>query len=111
MTTVEATSSELPASLSDLVVRRLRHLSAATLELLQVTAVLGDAVSLRDVAAVPRRSPTEVVSQLRDAFDAQLLDEDGDRVVFRHQLVHDAIYHHVPGRRPGASSTARPPAR
>src|SRR5262252_4044754 len=94
--TVEATTPELPASLSDLVVRRLRHLPAATLELLQVTAVLGDAVSLRDVAAVARRPPAEVVGQLRDAFDAQLLDEAGDRVVFRHQLVHDAIYQHMP---------------
>ncbi|HMJ80414.1 MAG TPA: AAA family ATPase, partial [Candidatus Dormibacteraeota bacterium] len=93
---VEATTSELPASLSDLVVRRLRHLPRATLELLQVTAVLGDAVSLRDVAAVARRPPAEVVGQLSDAFDAQLLDEGDDRVVFRHQLVHDAIYQHMP---------------
>jgi DNA-binding CsgD family transcriptional regulator len=93
---VEATTSELPASLGALVVRRLRHLPPETLELLQVTAVLGDAVSLRDVAAVARRSPTEVVGQLSDAFDAQLLDEAEDRVVFRHQLVHDAIYQHVP---------------
>jgi hypothetical protein len=93
---VEATTSELPASLSELVVRRLRHLPTATLELLQVTAVLGDAVSLRDVAAVARRPPAEVVSQLGDAFDAQLLDEADDRVVIRHQLVHDAIYQHVP---------------
>ena len=93
---VEATTSELPASLSDLVVRRLRHLPAATRQLLQVTAVLGDAVSLRDVAAVARRSPAEVVGQLSDAFDAQLLGEADDRVVFRHQLVHDAIYQHMP---------------
>jgi DNA-binding CsgD family transcriptional regulator len=93
---VEATASELPPSLSELVVRRLRHLPRATLELLQVTAVLGDAVSLRDVAAVARRPPVEVVGQLRDAFEAQLLDEAGERVVFRHQLVHDAIYQQVP---------------
>jgi len=93
---VEATTSELPASLSDLVVRRLRHLPRATLELLQVTAVLGDAVSLRDVAAVARRPPAGVVGQLAGAFDAQLLDEAGGRVVFRHQLVHDAIYRHTP---------------
>jgi DNA-binding CsgD family transcriptional regulator len=93
---VEATASELPTSLSDLVVRRLRHLPRATLELLQVTAVLGDAVSLRDVAAVARRPPAEVVGQLREAFDAQLLDEADDRVVFRHQVVHDAIYQHLP---------------
>jgi DNA-binding CsgD family transcriptional regulator len=93
---VEATASELPASLGDLVVRRLRHLPRATLELLQVTAVLGDAVSLRDVAAVARRPPAEVVGQLCDAFDARLLDEAGGRVVFRHQLVHEAIYRHMP---------------
>ena len=94
--TVEPTTFELPASLSDLVVRRLRHLPTATLELLQVTAVLGDAVSLRDVAAVAGRPPADVVGQLRDAFEAQLLDEADDRVVFRHQLVHEAIYQHVP---------------
>jgi DNA-binding CsgD family transcriptional regulator len=94
---VEPTTFELPASLSDLVVRRLRHLPTATLELLEVTAVLGDAVSLRDVAAVARRPPAKVVGQLRDAFEARLLDEaGGDRVVFRHQLVHDAVYQHVP---------------
>src|SRR6516162_10191343 len=93
---VEATTSELPPSLSDLVVRRLRHLPRATLELLQVTAVLGDAVSLRDVAAVARQPPAEVVGQLSDAFDAQLLDEADDQVVFRHQLVHDAIYQRMP---------------
>jgi DNA-binding CsgD family transcriptional regulator/tetratricopeptide (TPR) repeat protein len=94
--TVEPTTFELPASLGDLVVRRLRHLPTATLELLQITAILGDAVSLRDVAAVARRPPAEMVGQLRAAFDAQLLDEADDRVVFRHQLVHDAIYQHVP---------------
>jgi DNA-binding CsgD family transcriptional regulator len=93
---VEPTTFELPASLSDLVVRRLRHLPTRTLELLQITSVLGDAVSLRDVATVARRPPAEVVGELRDAFDAQLLDEADDRVVFRHQLVHDAIYRHVP---------------
>ncbi len=93
---VEATTTELPVSLSDLVVRRLRPLSPDTLDLLQITAVLGDAVSLRDVAAVARKSPTEVVRELGDAFAAHLLDEADDRVVFRHQLVHDAIYQHVP---------------
>jgi DNA-binding CsgD family transcriptional regulator/tetratricopeptide (TPR) repeat protein len=94
--TLEPTTFELPASLSDLVVRRLRHLPATTLELLQVTAVVGDAVSLRDVAAVIRRPPAVVVGELGPAFDAQLLDQADDRIVFRHQLVHDAIYRHVP---------------
>jgi DNA-binding CsgD family transcriptional regulator len=93
---IDVTTSELPASLGELVVRRLRHLPPATLELLRVTAVLGDAVSLRDIAAVTRRPPAEVVGQLSHAFAARLLDEADERVVFRHQLVHDAIYQHVP---------------
>ncbi len=94
--TVEATTSELPASLDELVVRRLRDLPTATLELLRVAAVLGDAVSLRDVAAVAGRPPPEVVGSLVPAFAAQLLDEVDDGIVFRHQLVHDAIYRHMP---------------
>jgi len=93
---IEATTSELPASLSDLVVRRLRDLPTPTLELLQITAVLGDAVSLRDVAAVAHRPTVDVVGQLGHAFDTQLLDTADERVVFRHQLVHDAIYQRIP---------------
>ena len=93
---VDATTSDLPASLHALVVRRLRHLPKPTRDLLQVTAVLGDDVPLRDVATVAHRSPMDVVAQLADAYDAQLLDETEDRVVFRHQVVHDAIYQNVP---------------
>jgi DNA-binding CsgD family transcriptional regulator len=93
---VDVTSSELPDSLSELVVRRLRDLPVPTLDLLQVAAVLGDAVSLRDVAAVAGRTSSYVAGQLGAAYDAQLLDEVDERVVFRHQLVHDAIYQHVP---------------
>ena len=93
---IDVTSSDLPASLSELVVRRLRDLPGPTLDLLQVTAVLGDAVSLREVAAVARRTPSDVARQLGAAYDARLLDEVDERVVFRHQLVHDAIYQHVP---------------
>ncbi len=94
--TIELTSSELPDSLSALVVRRLRYLPPSTLELLQVTAVLGDAVSILDVAAVARRPAGEVIAQLTEAFEARLLDSRDDSVVFRHQLVHDAVYQHMP---------------
>jgi hypothetical protein len=73
-----------------------RRLPAAALGLLQVTGVLGDAVSLGDVAAVAGRPPGEVAGQLAAAFDARRLDQAGGRVVFRRQLVPDAIYRHLP---------------
>ena len=53
----EATADELPGSLRDLVLRRLGYLPTATLELLQVASVLGDAVSIHDLAVVRRRPP------------------------------------------------------
>ena len=93
---VETRSATLPTSLSDLVVRRLQDLSPATFELLRVAAVLGDAVWVHDLAAVAHRTPEEVVGLLGEAFDARLLDEAEDRVVFRHQLVQAAIYQRIP---------------
>jgi DNA-binding CsgD family transcriptional regulator/tetratricopeptide (TPR) repeat protein len=93
---VEPTSTELPDSLRELVVRRLRYLPETTIELLQITAVLGDAVSIDDVGAVARRPATEVVAGLREAFQARLLGEQDEAVVFRHQLVHDAVYQSMP---------------
>ena len=59
---------------------------------------------------VARRTPAEVAGQLSEAFDAQLLDEVDERVVFRHQLVHDAIYQQCLHRL-AASCIARPRSR
>ena len=94
--TIEVAAPDLPGSLRELVVRRLRYLSEPTLALLRITAVVGDSVSVRDVATVARRPAREVISQLDEAFRAGFLVADGDDVVFRHQLVHDAIYLSVP---------------
>jgi DNA-binding CsgD family transcriptional regulator/tetratricopeptide (TPR) repeat protein len=93
---VETHATELPGSLRELVIRRLRFLSEPTLELLQFAAMLGDAVSIPDLAIVSQRPPKDVIALLTDAFRAGLLDGSNDGVVFRHQLVHDAIYQHVP---------------
>lgn len=95
-TFAEAIADELPDSLHELVLRRLRYLSAPALELLRIAAVLGDAVSVHDVAAMARRSAVDVVRHLDEAFRARLLDERADALVFRHQLVHDAIYQDLP---------------
>jgi DNA-binding CsgD family transcriptional regulator/tetratricopeptide (TPR) repeat protein len=93
---VEATADELPSTLRDLVLRRLRYLPVRTLDLLQLASVLGDAVSIRDLAVVARRDPTDVVADLTEAFRGKLLDERDRAVVFRHQLVQQAIYEDLP---------------
>lgn len=92
----DVTGSELPDSLRDLVLRRLGDLPQTTLDLLQVVAVLGDAVTIRDIATVTQRTAVDLLPDLREAFRSRLLGEEADSVVFRHQLVHDAIYQSTP---------------
>ena len=91
-TTAEAVADDLPGSLRELVLRRMRYLPPATLDLLQLAVVLGDAVSVRDLATVARRPASEIARDLAEAYRASLLDAHDDALVFRHQLVHDAIY-------------------
>jgi DNA-binding CsgD family transcriptional regulator/tetratricopeptide (TPR) repeat protein len=88
--------AELPDSLRELVVRRLRYLPDPTLKMLQFTAVLGDTASVRDLATITRRPGSEVVADLAEAFRSGVVGEAGDAIVFRHQLVHDAIYQEMP---------------
>jgi predicted ATPase len=93
---VEAVADELPSTLRDLVLRRLRYLPVGTLNVLQLASLLGEAVSIRDLAVVAHRPPSELMTDLSEAFRARLLDERADAVAFRHQLVQQAIYEDVP---------------
>jgi DNA-binding CsgD family transcriptional regulator/tetratricopeptide (TPR) repeat protein len=92
----EATADSLPDSFRHLVLRRLQYLPTAALELLQMAAVLGDAVSVHDLAAVARRSVADIIDGLAEAFRARLLDDHDEAVVFRHELVREAIYEDLP---------------
>jgi DNA-binding CsgD family transcriptional regulator len=92
----EAIADELPGSLRDLVLRRLHYLPDSALALLQFASALGDAASIHELAAVAGRQPDEVVVALTEAFRSRLLDEHQDEVVFRHQLIQEAIYQDMP---------------
>jgi hypothetical protein len=93
---VDATADELPSSLREIVLRRIRYLPPDSLDLLQLASVLGDAASVEDLAAVSRRPAKDVMADLAEAYRARLLDERDDAVVFRHQLVQQAIYESLP---------------
>ncbi|MDP1821358.1 MAG: AAA family ATPase [Acidimicrobiales bacterium] len=89
-------SALLPDSFRALVLRRLGDLPPPTIHLLRTAAVLGDAFSVRHLAAVAQRTTAEVVEGLGPAYRARILQEEGDTVAFRHQLVQDAIYQDLP---------------
>jgi len=83
----------------------LRHLSllpAPTRELLSLAAVLGGAFSAHDLSLVSGRPVVDLAPLLREAVGAGVLGERGDRLVFRHDLMREALYEEIPGGiRPG----------
>lgn len=91
-----AADGSLPDSFGSLVLRRLRYLPDATLATLRVAAVLGDVFSLVDLSTITGRGAVELVEHLRPAVGSRLLREESGKLAFRHQLVHDAIYHDIP---------------
>ncbi|MGH9285208.1 MAG: AAA family ATPase, partial [Acidimicrobiales bacterium] len=87
-----ATGAAVADSLQRTVLRRLRSLPGPTVDALKVAAVLGRRFRLDQLAAVTARMPAELVPVLEDALAAGVLGEEGGELVFRHELIRDAIY-------------------
>ncbi|MEU1055307.1 AAA family ATPase [Streptomyces sp. NPDC005876] len=75
---------------------RLAPLSPGTLGFLQVGAVLGRRFRFQDAAALGGRSPAALVEVLGEAVRAGLLADEGDFLVFRHDLLRQAVYADIP---------------
>lgn len=75
---------------------RLASLPARTLRLLQVGAVLGRRFAVADAAELCGHKPSELLDALEAAIRGGLLDDDGDRLVFRHDLLRQAVYGGIP---------------
>ncbi|MEV6836955.1 AAA family ATPase [Streptomyces sp. NPDC051133] len=75
---------------------RLSSLHPDTLRFLRMGAVLGRAFGFHDAAALCGRPPAALVPALEEAVRAGLLDDDGDQLVFRHDLLRRAVYVDIP---------------
>lgn len=92
----EVEEVQVPPSLRLTILRRLGVLTEPTLDLLRLAAVLGPTFSLGDLATVVNRPATDLVSSLEEARRAGVLGEVGERLGFRHHLVHEALYRELP---------------
>ncbi|MFD4661434.1 AAA family ATPase [Kitasatospora sp. NPDC058444] len=91
------TSAEaVPSGLVVGVRGRLRSLRPGTLRFLRMGAVLGRGFGFQDAAALCGRPTTALIPALEEAVRAGLLDDDGDRLVFRHDLLRQAVYADIP---------------
>jgi predicted ATPase len=67
-----------------------------TLQTLRTASILGTSFTLTDLVTVAGRSALELSVALTEAVRAQVLEDDGDRLRFRHDLIRDAIYEDLP---------------
>ncbi|MEV6735082.1 AAA family ATPase [Streptomyces sp. NPDC051364] len=91
-------AADCPAPpLTMLITHRLAYLRDEVLQVLRVASVLGAGCTVGDLAAV-LGGPTHVLlTSIADAEAAGVLADTGRSIVFRHDLVRQALYDAVPG--------------
>ncbi|MGW2304940.1 ATP-binding protein [Streptomyces sp. NPDC001809] len=92
----EVASPFVPTGLVSGVRGRIGSLSPDTLTLLRMGAVLGRRFAFPDAAALCERPPATLITALDEALRAGLLDEDGELLSFRHDLLRQAVYADIP---------------
>jgi DNA-binding CsgD family transcriptional regulator len=87
----------LPHSFIDRVSQQLRSLPHHCLRLVQVSSVLGNTFLIDDAAALMSESAEALtLSSLEPAIRAGILDDDGEALSFRHELLRQAVYEGIP---------------
>lgn len=92
----ESTGRSVPSGLVVGVRGRLSTLSADTLHFLRIGAVLGRRFRFQDAAALSGRSPAAMIGPLDEAVRTHVLADEGESLIFRHDLLRQAVYADIP---------------
>jgi DNA-binding CsgD family transcriptional regulator len=93
----EVAETVLPPTLRLTILRRVSFLPETTLRALRSASILGSGFSLTDLATVTGRPAVDLSVVLGEAIRARVLEDDGARLRFRHELIRDAIYEDMAG--------------
>lgn len=93
----ESKAEDAPRSLVAALERSSKSLSDSTKEMLVWVAVLGSEATIGNIATVSERPVWYLVRAVTDAVNANVLVEDGPKLVFRHQLMRDTVYGGIAG--------------
>jgi len=99
----EVTGPALAPALRLTILRRISFLPERTLQALRFASILGSGFTLTDLAAGTGRPALELAETLSEAIRARVLQDDGTRLRFRHDLIRDAICEDLPGSVRGAA--------
>ena len=98
----EVSELTLPPTLRLTILRRISFLADDTLQALRFASVLGTGFTLSDLAEITGRSAVDLSMELAEPLRARVLEDDGTRLRFRHDLIRDAIYEDLPASVRGA---------
>lgn len=93
---VEVDEVAVPPSLRLTILRRLSFLPDEALQVLRTGALLGSSFSTTELAAVMARPVDAIAPGIEAGIAAGVLDEDGLRLRFRHDLIREAVYADMP---------------
>lgn len=91
--TVQVSENAAPGSLSAAIADRLGFVTGPVHDMLRAAALLGVDFTVDDLATVMGRGAAELAPAVDEARIAGVLAECGDRLGFRHPLIHAALYH------------------
>ena len=98
----EVSDLTLPPTLRLTILRRISFLPDGTVQALRFASILGSGFTLTDLAVVTGRSAIDLSMSLAEPIRARVLQDDGARLRFRHDLIRDAIYEDLPSSVRGA---------
>ncbi len=92
----EVAAGGVPSTLALTVLARLSFLVSEVVEVLGLASVLGSSFSVADLSLLSARPAAALWGPLREALAAGILEERGDRLAFRHDVVREALYGDLP---------------
>ena len=92
----ELRSVSLPPTLRLTILRRISFLGNEVLAALRAASILGTSFALSEVAALLGRPVEGLISDLSPAMDSGIVASRDDRIVFRHDLIREAIHNDLP---------------
>jgi ATP/maltotriose-dependent transcriptional regulator MalT len=92
----EVARTAMPPTLRLTILRRLSFLPEAALTALRAASILGSSFTFTELSVTMAQPALDLAWLLAEGITAQVLEDDGARLRFRHDLIREALYADLP---------------